>query len=285
MTGLRTTLVLACCAVAAVLPAGARAALYDLQPGQAFTVAGTREGCASGPTEALLTCSLWGRTTRVIPGTLYFELGQTVADVFQRTLVGTAGLLREYPEPAQTTQPPPAPAVEPTVFVVDVGDVVSVAGTDVACVAGRRRGDLGVRCTKLEAATGLPLATSVALTLSEEAVTATRIRADRSGSTTFALAQPYLPSAKAVARGRRMLATAVGGLGAIRRSEHRFSVSRYVAARTGLLDVIDELDHDRFAGACLRLEPLLYAGFYLPRGHARLLFVRELRKVDRVLCG
>ena len=288
MTGLRTTVVLACCAaVAAVLPAGARAALYDLQPGQAFTVAGTREGCASGPTEAqpLLTCSLWGRTTRVIPGTLYFELGQSAGDMFQRTLEGTAGLLRDYPQPAEATQPPPAPAAEPIVFVVDAGDVISVAGTDVDCVVARRRGDLGVRCTKLEAATGLPLPTSVALTLSEETVTAMRIRADRSGSTTFALAQPYLPSAKAVARGRRMLASAVGGLGAIHRSEHRFSVRRFAAARTGLLDVIDELDHDRFAGACLRLEPLLYAGFFIPHGHARLLFVRQLRKVDRALCG
>lgn len=287
MTGLRTTLVLACCAVAAGLPAGAHAALYDLQPGQAFAVAGTREGCASAPTEAqpLLTCSLWGRTTRVIPGTLYFELGQTAGDVFQRTLEGTAGLLRGYLQPAQPTQPQPVPAVEPTVFVVDAGDVISVAGTDVDCVVARRGGDLGVRCTKLEAATGLPLPTSVALTLSEKAVSATRIRADRGGSTTFALAQPYLPSAKAVARGRRTLAAAVGGLGAIHRSEQRFSVRRFAAARTGLLDVIDELDHDRFAGACLRLEPLLYAGFFLPRGHARLLFVRELRKVDRALCG
>ena len=282
---MRTCLLLACCAVAAVFPAGARAGLYDLQPGQAFTVAGTREGCASAPTDAqpILTCSLWGQTTRMIPGTLYFQLDQTVAAVFQRTLAGTAGLLREYPQPAPATQPPPAPAVEPIVFVATAGDVVSIAGTDVVCAVGRR-GGLSVTCKKLEAGTGLPLATSIALTLSEEALTATRIRADGSGSTTFALAQPYLPSPQAVARGRRRLAAAVGGLGAVHRSERRFSVRRYVAARSGILDVIDELDHDRFAGACLRLEPLLYAGFYLPRGHTRLLFVRALRKVDRTLC-
>src|SRR2546425_152805 len=41
---------------------------------------------------------------------------------------------------------------------------------------------------------------------------------------------------------------------------------------------------DRLAGACLRLEPLLYAGFYIPRGHTRLLFVRRLRKIDSALC-
>jgi hypothetical protein len=122
------------------------------------------------------------------------------------------------------------------------------------------------------------------VTLSELAVTATRIRADRSGSTTFALAQPVLPSARAVARGRRALAAAVRRLGAIRQSERRFSTHGYASARVGLLGVISDLGHDRFAAACLGLEPLLYDGFYLPRGHTRLLFVRRLRKIDRVLC-
>ena len=286
MTPVRTSLVLACSLLAAAFPGGARAALYELQPGQAFTVAGTREGCASKPTEAqpILTCSLWGRTTRVIPGTLYFELGSTVADVFQRTLDGTAGLLREYPQPAQATPPPPAPAVEPIVFVVEPGDGISIAGTDVDCVVARRQGDLGVTCRKLENGTGLPLSTSVAVTLSELAVTAMRIRSDRSGATTFVLAQPDLPSSRTVARGRHALVSAVGRLGAIRRSGGRFSASGYGVARTGLLAVIEDLDHDRLAGACLRLEPLLYAGFYIPRGHTRLLFVRRLRKIDSALC-
>jgi hypothetical protein len=282
----RIGLVLACCLVAAVLPGRARAELYELQPGQAFTVAGTREGCASKPTasEPLVVCSLWGRTTRVIPGTLYFELGQAVADLYQRTLAGAPGLLREYPQPPQAERPAPAAAGELVVFVVEAGDAISVAGTDVACVVARPQGDLGVTCRKLESGTGLPLSTSVAVTLSEFAVTATRIRADRSGSTTFALAQPELPSAKAVARGRSALAAAIGRLGAIRRSEHRLSVRRYLAARTGLLGVMEDLDHDRFAAACLGLEPLLYDGFYLPRGHTRLLFVRSVRKIDRTLC-
>src|SRR5881409_1115184 len=120
MTPVRPTFVLACALLAAAFPAGARAALYELQPGQAFTVAGTREGCASKPTESepILVCSLWGRTTRVIPGTLYFELGQSVADLFQRTLSGAPGLLREYPQPPQAEQPPPTPPGEPIVFVV-----------------------------------------------------------------------------------------------------------------------------------------------------------------------
>ena len=132
---MRLSLLLAGCVAALALPARAGAVLYDLQPGQAFTVAGTREGCSSRPTpgEPVLTCSLWGRTTRVVPGTVYFELGATVADVFQRTLSGDAGLLREYPQPPQVGQPLPAPAVDPTVFVVEPGDTISIAGTDVAC--------------------------------------------------------------------------------------------------------------------------------------------------------
>ena len=283
---MRTPFALACCFVAVALPARAGAAIYELRPGQAFTVAGTREGCASNPTEAqpLLTCSLWGRTTRVIPGTLYFELGRSVADVFQRTLDGSAGLLREYPQPAQTDQPAPVPAGQPTVFVVGPGDSIAVAGTDVGCIVARRSGDLGVTCRKLETGTGLPLSTSVAVTVSEAAVTATRIRADRSGSTTFVLAQPDLPSPRTVAREQRALGAAIGRLGAIRRSERSFTAGAYATATSGLQGVIGYLANDRYAAACLRLEPLLYVGFYLPRGHTRLLFVRLLRKVDHALC-
>jgi len=283
---LRPSLLLACCVVAAALPARAGAALYDLQPGQAFTVAGTREGCSSRPTsgQPLLSCSLWGRTSRVIPGTLYFELGPTVADVFQRTLSGAPGLLREYPQPAQVAQPPPVPAVDPTVFVVEPGDSVSVVGTDMACAVAKRHGDLGVTCRKLELGTGLPLSTSIAVTLSELAVTATRIRPDRSGSTTFVLAQPFVPSPRIVVRSERGLRAAIDRLGAIRRTERGFTRGRYHAARAGLVDVLDELSRDNYPQACLKLEPLLYAGFEIPRGHTRLLFVRRMRKLDRALC-
>jgi hypothetical protein len=282
----RTRLVLVCCAVAAAFPTVGRAAVYELQPGQAFAVAGTREGCASTPAtaEPVLRCSLWGRTTRIIPGTLYFEFGQSLVDVFQRTLSGEPGLLREYPEPAQTIQSPAASAGESIVFVVDAGDSIAVAGTDVGCVVAKRRGDLGVRCTKLDAGTGLPLAASTDVTLSELAVTATRIRPDRSVTTSFALAQPYVPRPLTVARSRRSLAAAVVRLRAIRRSHPAFSAHQYAAARTALVRIIDDVDHDRFADACLRLQPLLYAGAYLPRGEARHLFVRQLRKVDGRLC-
>ena len=275
-----------CCAIAALLPPPAGAALYELQPGQAFTVAGTREGCASQstPTQPLLTCSLWGRTTRVIPGTLYFEFGPTVADVFQRTLDGSSGLLREYPQPAQAVPPQPATAAEPLVFVVGAGDGISVAGTDVDCVVAKRSGDLGVTCRKLEAGTGLPLSTSVAVTLSGLAVTASRIRADRSGSTTFALAQPFVPTPRTVARQQRALRAAMERLGAIRRSDRAYGAGRYGAPRSGLLGIAADLAHDRFVAACLRFDPLLYAGFNLPRGHTRLLFVRRMRKIDRALC-
>jgi hypothetical protein len=283
---MRWIIVLVCSAAAAALPAGARAALYDLQPGQAFTVAGTREGCASHPGvgQPTLTCSLWGQTTRVIPGTLYVELGPTVADVFQRTLSGDAGLLREYVQPAQVEEVPPAPAVDSTVFVVAPGDAVSVDGTDLACVVAKRNGDLGVTCRKLELGTGLPLSTSVAVTLSETAVTATRIRADRSGSTTFAMAQPFLPSFRAVARIERGLGSAIKRLVAIRRSERGFTAARYDYARLGLLDVAHQIARDRFADGCLQLDDLMYAGFQIPRGHTRLLFVRRMRKIEGALC-
>ena len=286
MFDLRRSLLLACCVVAVALPARAGAAGYDLQPGQAFTVAGTREGCASRPTsgEPLVTCSLWGRTTRVVPGTLYFELGATVADLFQRTLSGEPGLLREYPQPAQVAQPAQVPAVEPSVFVVAPGDTVSIAGTDVACAVARRNGDLGVTCRKLELATGLPLSTSVAVTLSELAVTATRIRADRTGSTTFVLAQPFVPSPQAVTRHERGLRRAIDRLAGIHRVEHGFTAARYRAAHEGLARVIADLARDDYPWACLTLEPLLYAGFGIPRGHTRLLFVRRMRKIDRALC-
>jgi len=268
------------------MPARAAATLYDLQPGQAFTVAGTREGCSSRPTpgEPVLTCSLWGRTTRVVPGTVYFELGTTVADVFQRTLSGDAGLLREYPQPSQVGQPPPAPAVDPTVFVVNPGDTIAIAGTDVACAVARRHGDLGVTCRKLELGTGLPLSTSVAVTLSELAVTATRIRADRSGSTTFVLAQPFVPSLRVVARQELALRRAIDRLAAIRRVERGFAAARFRTARAGLVSVLGALSRDDFPRACLTLEPLMYAGFEIPRGHTRLLFVRRMRKIDRALC-
>ena len=49
-------------------------------------------------------------------------------------------------------------------------------------------------------------------------------------------------------------------------------------------DALVLLAHDRFVAACLRFDPLLYAGFNLPRGHTRLLFVRRMRKIDRALC-
>jgi hypothetical protein len=283
---LRLSLLLAGCVLALALPARSGAVLYDLQPGQAFTVAGTREGCSSRPTpgEPVLTCSLWGRTTRVIPGTVYFELGTTVAAVFQRTLAGDAGLLREYPQPPQAGQPPPAPAVDPTVFVVEAGDTISIAGTDVACAVARRHGDLGVTCRKLELGTGLPLSTSVAVTLSELAVTATRIRAGRSGSTTFVLAQPFVPSLRVVARQELALRRAIERLAAIRRVERGFTARRYRAARAGLARVLATLSREDFPRACLTLEPLMYAGFEIPRGHTRLLFVRRMRKIDRALC-
>ena len=283
---LRTYVVIGCCVAALSAPAGARAALYELSPRQAFTVSGTREGCASRPAagQPVLTCSLWGRTTRIIPGTLYVELGAAVADVFQRTLAGDAGLLREYVQPAQVEQLPPAPAGDATVFVVAPGDVVAVDGTDVACVVAKRGGDLGVTCRKLELGTGLPLSTSVAVTLSETGVIATRIRADRSGSTTFAMAQPFLPSLRAVSRLERSLRAAVRRVDAIRRSEHRFTATRYAYARQGVLRVVRDVRHDRFASACLRLDSLMYAGFRIPRGHTRLLFVRRMRRIEGALC-
>jgi hypothetical protein len=98
------------------------------------------------------------------------------------------------------------------------------------------------------------------------------------------MAQPFLPSFRAVARIERGLGSAIKRLVAIRRSERGFTAARYDYARLGLLDVAHQIARDRFADGCLQLDDLMYAGFQIPRGHTRLLFVRRMRKIEGALC-
>jgi hypothetical protein len=274
------------------VPAAATSPQLALMPGQAFRVAGTRVGCwVVGPAASpSVACGLWGRTTRIIPGTISTRAGDDAVEVYQRPLKGELSLLRELPQPPPSAPPPATPPATPepsrtrTLFA---GDTATLAGTDLFC-AVVRRGGLGARCSRRDPATGQLVAASALVTLTETSVLAARVNSRGIPSTAFYQRQPFVPTAAAVAGGLRALARAEGRLAGLRRAYHG-TLRGYRAARKGFRAIETDLRHDRYIAACLKFMPLLYSGFYLPpgsvargQGHR---YLASVRRIERALCG
>jgi hypothetical protein len=278
--------------LATALPAAATPRQVALLPGQAFRVAGTRVGCwvvetAPPPSVA---CALWGRTTRIIPGTMSIRLGEDAVDVFLRPLEGELSLLREVPQPpapAPPTAPPPAEPGLPGTTKLFAGDVASLPGTDISC-AVVRRGALGARCGRVDSATGQLVAASALVTLTERNVLAARVNPEGIASTVFYERQPFVPGATTVAGQLVALARAARRLAVLRRI-YRGTLRGYREAFSRFRAIEDDLRHDRFIASCAKFTPLLYEGFYLPRGSVAggpgLRFLASVRRIERALCG
>ena len=98
---LRRLAILAGLILALTVPAGAAPRQPELLPGHSFRVAGTRVGCwvsATGGTSGA-ECGLWGRTTRIIPGTLSVRTSEDAAEVYQRPLEGDLSLRARLRQP------------------------------------------------------------------------------------------------------------------------------------------------------------------------------------------
>src|SRR5437660_8038560 len=131
---LRRLAILAGLILALTVPAGAAPRQLELLPGHSFRVAGTRVGCWVSTTgEATgVECGLWGRTTRIIPGTLSVRAGEDAVEVYQRPLEGELSLRARLLQPA-----PPGPASPPSTVgepsrttTLFEGDVAKLPGTD-----------------------------------------------------------------------------------------------------------------------------------------------------------
>jgi hypothetical protein len=262
-----------------------------LARGHAFRIAGTRVGCsAEGPAAApSVVCGLWGRTTRVIRGTLSVRVGEEALQVFQRPLDGDLALVAELPQPPiPPPQAPPGPEPRPgRTTTLSVGDVATVPGTDLACSVVLDPG-LGARCGRLDPTTGQLLGASAVATFSETSVLAARINARGDVAPVFFQRQPFIPDATTVGLELRALARAIHRLPALRRVYHgsRRGVRK---ARAELRAIAADLRNDRFIDACVRFDPLLYHGFYLPsgslRGGAGLRYAAAVRRIEHALCG
>jgi hypothetical protein len=278
--------------LACAVPAEAASPQLALIPGQAFRVAGTRVGCwVVGPAASpSVACGLWGRTTRIIPGTISIRAGDDAVEVYQRPLKGELSLLRELPQPPLPAPPPATPPTTPepsrttTLFA---GDVANLAGTDLSCSVVRRSG-LGARCSRRDPATGQLVAASALATLTERNVLAARVNSRGIPSTAFYQRQPFIPSAAEAARGLRALARAERRLAALRRAYHG-TLRAYRSARRSFRAIENDLRQDRYIAACLKFTPLLYQGFYLPpgsvargQGHR---YLASVRRIERALCG
>ena len=276
--------------VTVVVPAAAAPRRLALLPGQAFRVAGTRVGCwAVGPAATpSVACGLWGRTTRIIPGTLSIRAGDDAVEVYQRQLDGDLALLNELPQPPPAAPPPsPAPAPSPRgTATLTAGDVVTLSGTDLACEVVERN-TVGARCERRDPATGELVAASALAILTETSVLAARVNQRGVPSTEFYERQPFVPGAPTVTRELRALERAARGLARIRRIYHG-SWRGYRKARASFRTIEADLRRDRFIAACDEFTPLLYNGFYLPRGsladgtgHR---YVASVRRIERALC-
>jgi len=234
-------------------------------------------------------CGLWGRTTRIIPGTLSVRTGEDSAEVYQRTLEGDLSLRAHLLQP-----PPPGPSAPPstvgepsrttTLFEVDTA---KLPGTDLYC-AVVRRDELGARCGRVDQATGAFVASSALVTLTEDSALAARVNAKGIPSTVFYQPQPFLPSPHTVDVELRALADAEHRLAAIRRAYHG-TRSGYRRARSALRAIQDDERHDRYIAACPKFSPLLYNSFYLPRGSlsdgAGHWYLHSVRRIQAALCG
>jgi hypothetical protein len=287
---LRRVAVCACLLLALAVPAAAAPRQLELLPGHAFRVAGTRVGCwvAAPVGSPSVECGLWGRTTRIIPGTLSTRTGEEAVEVYQRPLEGESSLrarLLQSPPP----QPPPAqpPTDSARTTTLYEGDVAGLAGTDLSC-AVVRRGGLGARCGRVDPATGALVAASALVTVTEQSALASRVNAKGLPSTVFYQRQPFIPSAATVDRELRALARATRRLAAITRTYHGTRTG-YRKALAAFRAIQADVRHDRYIAACLKFAPLLYNSFYLPRvslnegaGHW---YLHSVRKIKAALCG
>lgn len=286
----RGLVALLCIAVLAPLRAAGAAQPLELQPGQAFRVAGTRVGCwvTGPPATPSVQCALWGRTTRIIPGTMSTRAGEDAVQVFQRPLDGDLALLQELPQPPPPAppNPPPVPTEPSRTITLFEGDVAGVPGTDLSCEVVETRG-LGARCSRLDPATGQLVAASALVTLTETSVLAARVNRNGVASTVFYQRQPVIPSATTVDESLRDLARASRRLAAVRRTYHG-TARGYRKARLAFRAISSDLRNDRYIAACEKFTPLLYNGFYLPRGSVRTgrghLYLASVQRIERALC-
>ena len=270
--------------------AAARPPKLILVRGQAFRVAGTRIGCSVGGLAASpsVVCGLWGRTTRVIPGTLSMRIGEDAVEIFQRPLEGEPALLAELPQPPAPPPGTPPPEEQPArTTTLFAGDTAAVPGTDLSCTVVRENG-LGARCGRVDPATGELLTASALATLSDTSVVAARVNPYGAAVPGFFERQPFIPSAATVERELHALARAGRRLSALRRAYHGTRQGER-KARAALRTIAADLRNDRYVAACLEFDPLLYHGFYLPRGSlsggAGLRYAASVRRIEHALCG
>jgi hypothetical protein len=279
---------------ALAVPAGATPRQLELLPGHSFRVAGTRVGCwvvtASAPAaQPSVECGLWGRTTRIIPGTLASRTGEDAAEVYQRPLDGELSLRVRLVQPV-----PPGPAGAPPPIgdparttTLSEGEVAKLAGTDLSC-AVIWRGELGARCGRVDPGTGVFVASSALVTVTQQSALAARVNPRGLPSTIFYQRQPFIPSVETVDRALRELAHAERRLAALRRAYHG-TRSGYRKARATFEAIQADLRHDRYLAACPKFSPLLYNSFYLPRGSvnegAGHWYLHSVRRIQTALCG
>jgi hypothetical protein len=279
--------------LALVVPAAAAAPRQlELLPGHSFRVAGTRVGCwvttqAGGA--GSVECGLWGRTTRIIPGTLAVRTGEDAVDVYQRPLEGELSLRVRLLQPAPPGAPPPPSAVAgpsrtTTLFE---GDVAKLPGTDLSC-AVVRRDQLGARCGRVDPATGAFVASSALATVTEANALAARVNAKGITSSVFYQHQPFIPSPSTVDVELRALVHAERRLAEIRRIYHG-TRSGYRKARAVFRAIQGDVRHDRYIAGCLKFSPLLYNSFYLPQGSLSdgpgHWYLHSVRRIQAALCG
>lgn len=278
--------------LALAVPAAAAPRQLELLPGHSFRVAGTRVGCwvSSAPAGAAdVECGLWGRTTRIIPGTLSVRTGQDAVEVYQRPLEGEPSLRARLLQPAPTGEaPPPSTVAEPArTTTLFEGDVAKLPGTDLSCAVVRRN-ELGARCGRVDPATGAFVASSALVTVTEQSALAARVNPSGIPSTVFYQRQPFIPSPSTVDVELRALVHAERRLAEIRRIYHG-TRSGYRKARAALRAIEDDVRHDRYIAACLKFSPLLYNSFYLPRGSltdgAGHWYLHSVRRIQVALCG
>jgi hypothetical protein len=217
------------------------------------------------------------------------------------TSVPTAVITAKPPPPTVTTTtavtttvtaaqppPPPPPALDSArTTTLFEGDRAALPGTDLSC-AVIRRGGLGARCERIDPATGALVPASALVTVTEQSALALRVNTKGVPSTVFYQRQPFIPSAATVDRELRALARATRRLGAITRAYHGTRAG-YRKALAVFRAIQDDVRHDRYLAACLKFDPLLFNGFYLPRGSlsegAGHWYLHSVRRIEAALCG
>jgi hypothetical protein len=277
--------------LALAVPAAGAPRQLELLPGHSFRVAGTRVGCwvTTQGGAAEVECGLWGRTTRIIPGTLSVRSAEDAVEVYQRPLEGELSLRVRLLQPAPPgSPPPPSTATEPSrTTTLFEGDVAKLPGTDLSC-AVVRRDELGARCGRVDPATGAFVASSAVVTVTEANALAARVNANGIPSTVFYQRQPFIPSPHVVELELRALVHAERRLAEIRRLYHG-TLSGYRKARAAFRVIRDDVRHDRYIAACLKFSPLLYNSFYLPHGSLSdgpgHWYLHSVRRIQAALCG